>query len=264
MSNNKDNKKASKPSSLYHYTSFKALLKILNEESLKKQMISIRLNNPLQMNDKREVHFFEDYVFCGKIGEEMKQKKERFKKDIGDPYILSFIHHISNKGRLSHEIPMWWMYGDNYKGIRLRFDFKTLNEYCQSDGRLLLQKCQYETDNKMIEIGKKIRKSFVINDNLDELEESYKRVALYKPYDWEYENEWRMLKWCKIEEVKYDDSTGRFYFPIELPLNSLRAVEIGPNADKDYIKGWLNIMKEKLEWKESEGFKINNSNLQIR
>ncbi len=226
-------------------------------------MLSIRLNNPLQMNDKREVHFFEDYVFIRSVGEKMKKIKEDLKKKVGAPYILSFIYHKRINGHFSHEIPMWWMYGNNYKGIRLRFDFQKLNENIQSKG-VLLTECKYETNKNMKEIGKNMRKSFANNYNQDEVKINLKETAVYKSYEWEYENEWRLIRLCKQEEVKYDDNTGRFYYPIELPLYCLNAVKIGPNADKDYIEGCLTLMKEKFGWKDSECFRISKSNLQIR
>lgn len=247
------------PKSLYHYTSFEAVTKILGIEFLKKEQLSFRFSNPLQTNDPREVKFFEDHVFNTKTGKELKDKIDSIKSDIGDPFTLSLIYHKQREDGercLSTEIPMWKMYGDNFKGVRLRFSYKKLSEYCESSGNLSLNKCVYKQKTDMTEHGRTIRNS---KQDLD-LESIYRQSILYKVSDWEYENEYRLIKWCKdLGQRDFVPTTGKIYIPMTLPLSSLEAIEIGPKADQPALEGSLNLLKSKYDL----DIKVSKSKLEI-
>ena len=261
-------KKESEPTSLWHYTSFETLTKILNPNNeclIKKQMLSFRLGNPIQTNDKKEIHFFDDYVYDGKCGNELKQQIDGIREQIGMPFILSLIHHIeTHKGYPSCEIPMWRMYGNQFKGVRLKFDYKKMKDYYKLIDNVNLEKCIYLTVNEIKNKGKEIRYSLKqLNENFD-FENVYKASATYKTYDWVYENEWRIIAWCNnINMIDFNEQTGRLFIPYEIPLDFLNAIEIGPKADYDACKCSLELIKEKIGNIPENHFDIKQSKLKI-
>ena len=256
------------PSSLWHYTSFEILTHILDlkNECLKdRQMLNFHFGNPLQTNDKKEVRFFEEFVYDTKKGKELKLEVERVKTNIGNPFCLSLIHHIEDeKNYPSCEIPMWRMYGNQFSGVRLRFDFKKIkNHYSKLDNYNIFR-CNYLTKTKMAEKGREIRKLFKQSDTCLDIEKIYKDAISYKTYDWVYENEWRIVAWCKDNnKVDFIPQTGRLYITQEIPLDFLETIEIGPKADQEAIEGSLNLIKEKIGDIKENHFNIKKSKLQI-
>ena len=252
-------------SSLCHYTSFEVLTHILNEDTLKTKNMSFWFSNPLQTNDKKEVRFFEEYIFKNKNGKSLQSKIDKLKNNIGNPYTLSLIHHkIEKKSYPPCEIPMWRMYGDNFKGLRLVFKYGKLKQFCQNNGLSLLE-CKYLTKSDMNILAREIRQVMSSSNFLDSsIETLYKEAVCYKTYDWVYEKEWRIVKWTNdIVNIGYRPANGRLYYPIKIPLDLLETIVIGPKADQEAIEGSLNLIKKKLGDMPENHFKIVKSKLQI-
>lgn len=215
----------------------------------------------MQTNDKNEVHFFEEYVYKGAQGAALKKEMREIERTAGNPFVLSLIYHEEiEKTYPSCEIPMWKMYGDNFKGVRLRFNYKRL---LGCEGWDLI-KCHYLTKTKMEEKGQNIRKSFHTQSDEFDIRHVYKEAVCYKTYDWVYENEWRLVVWCNdIRHIKFNQ-VGKLYIPIKIPLSYLETIEIGSKADYEAIEASLLLVKEKLSCKGIEtNFKIKQSKLQI-
>ena len=240
-----------KPSSLWHYTSFETLTHILdtnNECMENRRMLSLHFGNLLQTNDLKEVHFFEEYVYKHKGGEKLKETIETIRPNIGYPFSFSLIHHKEIvKKYPSFEIPMWKMYGKNFCGVRLKFNYKKMKEYCKSFSDIDLKKCQYYSKTQMEDRGKTIRKTYQDEETvIANLESVYKDSVVYKTYDWVYENEWRIVKWVKdINMVDYSRETGRLYIKQEIPLDCLEIIEIGPKADQTAFHNSLDLIQKK-------------------
>jgi len=159
---------------------------------------------------------------------------------------------------------MWKLYGNNFTGVRLRFDFKKMSKYYKDLDYIDLAKCQYYIKSEMEEEGKKIRDSFEKDPSNCDLESLYKQAILYKTYNWEYENEWRIVAWCNdFNQIDFLSTSGRLFIEQELPLDFLEAVEIGPKADQIAIEGSLNLIKKKIGNIPENHFKIEKSKLQI-
>ena len=257
-------KKEIAPSALWHYTSFETLTHLfdMGEDScIYDGLLNFRFGNPLQTNDKNKVHFFEDYVYKGVQGAALKRKMMETEKTVGSPFALSLICHDDvEKTCPLCEIPMWKMYGDNFKGVRLGFNYKRLLE---CDGWNLI-KCHYLTKARMEEKGQNIMMSFLTQSDEFDIQHVYKDVVCYKTYDWVYENEWRLVVWCNdLSRIKFDQ-VGRLFIPIKMPLGCLETIEVGPKADYEAIEASLLLAKEKLSCKGIEtNFKIKQSKLQI-
>lgn len=265
MTKEKTKKKESRPSSLWHYTSFENLTFILNlkdESCAYKGLLNFWFSNPLQTNDKKELNFFKEHIYNGKKGEQIKKEIEFIEGKIGSPFTLSLIRHY-DAHYPSCEIPMWRMYGDNFNGVRLRFNYKELEKYCQNH-ELELAQCIYPTKEEMSSTSRDIRNSYEAED-LNTLETIYKKTVCYKTRDWVYENEWRLVKWCNnIEDIGFRPKDGRLYHEVKIPIDLLETIVIGPKADQDAIEGCLNLIKDKLKNKKiNANFNIEKSKLQI-
>lgn len=248
--------KESKPTALYHYTSFEVLTKLFNEkgELDDKKALHFWFSNPLQTNDKNELHFYNEDLFNGVRGKEIEKEINRMKNEIGTPFTLSLVHQ---KKEISNEIPLWKMYGDNFKGVRLKFNFKEL-QLNFNDRETKLIQCVYLNKTQMNEEIRQIKKT-----QRTELEEMYKKSVIYKTKEWAYENEWRIVLWNKeIDDEGYRND-GRLYLSVKIPLSCLDVIEIGPKADQEAIEGSLNLIKAKLGDIEENKFKIQKSALQI-
>ena len=262
METKKTKQKNSPPSSLWHYTSFEVLTKIIPiDKEERKSNLTFWFSNPLQTNDKKEIRFFEEYVFRNKKGEKLREEVDKIKEKVGRPFTLSLIHHKEDtKSYPSCEIPMWKMYGNNFYGVRLRFDFLQLKKYCDARDDMELKQCIYLTKKAM---GEKSRKLKEVNDK-ESVESIYKESPCYKTCNWEYENEWRLIKWSNdIKAIGFRPNDGRLYLPVTLPLELLETIEIGPKADQEAIEGSLLLIKKKLQDNSDVHFKIKRSKLDI-
>ena len=256
--------KETPPSSLWHYTSFEALTQILDPNKAG-VVLRFHLSNPLQTNDKKEVHFFDNYVYTGKIGKELKLQMDIMTKKIGMPFTLSFIQHKeSKKSYPACEIPMWRMYGNQFKGVRLKFNYTKMSSYYKSQTIGGLVKCNYQTVTEMRKKGQDIRNRFKQSDADFNLEDIYKAAVCYKTYDWEYENEWRLIAWCNdIKKMGFYPQSGKLYIPYEIPLDFLETIEIGPKADYEAYEASLQLIKQKLGNSSDNHFTIKKSKLDI-
>lgn len=235
----------SPPSSLRHYTSFDTLNKIFKIDASKDEELLFWFSNPMQTNDPKEMKFFNDSLYRGSKRDSIKDSLEMVQKKTGHPFTLSLSHHLNVPANYQFcEIPMWDMYGDKFKGVRLRFRFKELKDYCKSCKYIDLVQCKYLTKTEMDEITKSIRHS--INDNQVELEKIYKEAVVYKGCGWLYENEWRLVSWSNNDDMIDSKADGRLYLPVKLPMRLLDAIEIGPKADFSAITGALELIKRKF------------------
>lgn len=260
------------PSAFYHYTSVASLFKILCCKALEKETISIKLSNTMQSNDPKEVHFFKDYVFNDtKSGKKMNSLKSKLDFN-REPFSFSLIHHyegnevklFGRKGYPHCEIPMWSMYGDKFKGVRLRFDAKELKACVEEKINFILHKCAYKTISEVKELGKDIRTQFRTGEIVDEdLISLYKEACFYKPFSWAYECEWRIASFVNRNDgICIDENNGKNYILTYLPLKCLKAIEIGPLADYGQIQSSLSVLQEKPT--QLKNVKIIKSNLQVK
>ncbi len=246
------------PTSLYHYTSFEVLTKLLKENGKQDDVCHLHFwfSNPLQTNDKKEIHFFNEKLFKTKKGKDLEKQINDIKNKVGNPFTLSLVHQRNN---CSNEIPIWKMYGNNFMGVRLKFNFKKLKTFVKSENTYDLIPCEYLNQTQMDSITRNIR-----NSKDEKLKDIYKKAISYKMNEWVYENEWRIVHWENSNsEIGYRTNDGRLYLPVKIPLDCLDVIEIGPKADQEAIEGSLRLIKEKIGNITENHFDIKRSNLQI-
>lgn len=269
------------PSCLYHYTSLEALLSILGGESMKNGNMVFRFCDPLQANDKREINFFEDYVYKkGKSGEKLKESVDKMGISDEKPFILCLIRHYEGNKEKNFgvryyphcEIPMWDMYANKFKGVRIKFKAKQLKDYFNTeqikrtyvDAPIKLAHCEYMTVKEITNKGKELRKSIGENTNKQDIKELYQSSALYKTKSWVYEDEWRAILWIKDDnKIKIDPTRGKLYVELEIPLRCVSAITIGPLANQMDVEYILNTIKKKYSVNMKD-INIESSELFIR
>ena len=262
-----------KPSSLYHYTSFDAIVHILdyNQECLAKRgMMNFRFGNPLKTNDRREICFFENHFFTdSELSKEVRALYEEIKRNSPNPFFLSLIHHKGTKWHPKEEIPMWYMYGDYSKGIRIAFDYALLEDYCIKES-YTFDKCSYYLENEMCQKASELRKTFTKDNRVKweaQLKEIYANMLYYKTKDWDYENEYRIITWGnQPDRIQKNEDSGKIYYQVPIPLDCVREITIGPLADLMVVERSIMLIKEKLQGILSDiaHFEVNCSKLQIR
>ena len=269
--NKTKSKKESRPSSLFHYTSLESLTCIL--PSKESHIINgipfmdFRFSCPCQCNDKMELRFFTESLYReSEVSRQLQKEVEQEGKQIGTPFIFSLIRHkrkeISNCPLT--EIPMWNMYGDNSKGVRLRLNYELLKKYCDKED-ICLFPCIYYTTTQMQQYTATIRSD--MKDNIKEEQrieicaKIFKEAVKYKTINWNYEYEHRRVIWSRDFERIGDNK----YYHIKIPFECLKDVQVGPLANYEDTKEKIELIQNsisKLGIKHS--FDIKPSKILIR
>ena len=255
-------KHSSPPSSLAHYTSVD-VLKIILEGALasEKGEFTMHLSHLAMMNDAKEGAYTLDRYFKDSIKKDTLRRKwedEYFPKHI--PFILSTIR-TTTETRDKGSLPMWKMYGDDFKGALIRFNFGKLKKYCE-DNSLLLASCEYMTTKECSELIKQLNG---VEPNFDELLE---KSSLIKNRCWEYENEWRIVAKRTIDDIKVKNTARGVvqYIELKFPIDLIEEICLGPMNNSVFTKPSLILVKDKLinKFRNKVHFNIKSSNINIR
>ena len=224
-------------------------------------------SDPSQCNDPQEVAFFTNSLYTGSDkSNQLKNEVEAYQKIEGNPFVFCLIRHrraIVQKCPLT-EIPMWNMYGDKNCGIRLKFDYKSLDYHCKNNN-IQLFPCMYLDRNGMQKETQTIREDM---NNLIEIEarnkrcrDLYKQYVRYKTLVWSYESEYRMAVWRK----DYNEIEGKNRVHVKIPLKCLKEIQIGSSADIDISNTKIESLRGKMnQLGISTEFKVNTSKILIR
>lgn len=275
MDNAKHNKR--EPSSLHHYTSIDTLVALFNNVSFtsmeqKKDKngykFIFRATNAFCMNDKMEGKLLANEFFTGSnLKEQFKNEMEYIVKKEGEIYCISFCAS-DRKTCHSGNISMWNMYGNNGSGAILVFNYKKMKDYFTGKDAQLYA-CEYLCTSKLrkrLEERNKQMKNIGKDDLHKALSDFREESFTIKDWNWEYEQEWRIL--TKGFDPKY--TTNKYglasYVEISFPVNCLKTIILGPLVDFDSAK---KILTEKIlslrEVDESiDNINIKQSKLQIR
>ena len=257
-------------SPIYHYTSVAGLFGMLNSIS-SENTITKRATHSLYMNDPMEFSYgakLLDSVIKVIEEELMIDEKERIAGALSMPKILQAqseieghigVPYISSFSYIGDNLPMWRMYADNGKGVIIEFDKSKLLE-CSNDNRKLID-CRYYDSEKDIEKDKEYYQS-----EYERLKNLYRRretpknkhenilifafhiSALLSPMikhtAYEYEQEFRIVSY-KEGNTQYRESNGMIipYVDIDIPIDAIRKIHIGPNADYGLLRNSLRMFQ---------------------
>jgi hypothetical protein len=253
------------PSSLLHYTSLD-VVKILLSNALKenRETLKFHASHLKMMNDLKEGSlilgpFFSD----SNLKKELKVDWEKYISS-HVPFVLSLIRTDPNSVNKGH-IPMWRMYGANGSGAYLRFDYGTLEKYCNKNS-LVLKKCDYSSSydirGKVKKLNENLKKELNANNKEDYFDGLLDISSFTKSIEWKYENEWRILI-QRNQNTVLTKSTSRGiveYTEVELPLMALEEICLGPLTSEDNLRA-TKIMCDKIS---QNTINVKKSNLKLR
>lgn len=265
MENKKKKKKESAPSSLMHYTDIDALSYILNpgvKDAIGIRYMDFRFSHPSQCNDPMEQNFYKNALYTGsEISELLKASVKANEEKTGQPFIFSMIHHKRSVMRQCPltEIPMWNMYANKSDkvGVRLRLDYKELTSFCK-DKNIDIFPCAYLNKEEMRQVTENIRKN-QLNLRVNDYARIYKQEIKFKPIEWNYENEYRMVIWTNDFETVDD----KRYVYVKIPLHILKTIQISPFAEYEENKEKIERVLNSIRMKNNE-IKIEKSKILIR
>ena len=266
---------------LYHYTSLEVLNCLFENYSEKDRCLTFWATNCSYMNDPKEIKEGIELIKLTLdqfLPKELKCKAQSILNSETDslfeyllfgttgvsdiPYSVSF---SKNKDNLN----MWRMYGDNGKGIALGFNRIKLNSL---DTELI--DCTYNDESENYHLKDEITQDFfslyqVLGDSpkclpQDVYEEimTITHILRYLPQVknpcYKYERETRIIK--NWHSPNFRVSNGKLipYTTIQIPIDALQKIIIGPNCDKRNInslkilflsKGLENLCDEIIESK---------------
>lgn len=225
---------------------YKVLMELLKEEErdIDERYRLSNIHNEIKMKgmtDEQVFKYIEDNSFI----------MER------TPYAISFSY-------MPEQIPLWSMYGDNGKGVCLCFDLNEIIELNRKEKHnLLFIPIIYKIDSIQNEY-KKLIKDTIKNElnnyyvSVKEISDKeqiwYKKLSairvmstvlspFFKHFSFEFENEYRLAKYCGSEEnVEYRENKNSNLIPytcIKIPFISLKKITIGPCADYKLDSGLI-------------------------
>lgn len=239
---------------LYHYTSLEVLKCIFENYSTDNPYLTFWATNCAYMNDPKEIseciEIIEiaisgiscpilkeraSFIFSqGNIKEAMLIMSTVAKSELGIPYALSLSRNKDN-------INMWRMYGNGGKGIALGFD---INKLKNTDFELY--DCLYndkDSNDIVNEIRECIELLFVKMGKtpIDISQKDYEFIILLKVFSkiasqiknnvYRYEKETRLITQCASPKFRVYENILIPYTIINIPIESLHSVILGPDCD---------------------------------
>ena len=261
MSNQKNIKNT--PSSVVHYTSLE-VVRIMFDKALTgtEANVTFHLSNHTMMNDYGEGSIILDRFFTdSNFKRSLKKEWEECFLNIR-PFIFS-TSSTDNNTRSKGNISMWKMYGNEFRGAYIRFNFKELKEFCDSNNLELIQ-CDYLTTSDVSKIISQLN-----NGNNTEFTDILKHVCKTKTIEWSYEKEWRIVvkKDVTGREVKIKNTDHGLveYVELDIPIRLIKEICLGPLCNQNDLE-CLDTLKNQLIsiFGNNVNFKIQKSSIKIR
>lgn len=195
-------------------------------------MFVFHASSVFSMNDKAEYRIANEK--CHDVVEDILMEHE-----LGIPFAISFTDSEDN-------IPMWYMYANNGKGVCLKFNFERLKKYFDklisiSKRDVLFSRCEYQIMDKT-ERQKPLDSGREYPD-IEGLRKQMKEAAFIKPLCFRHENEWRLTVWPNwipndkqkmLFKERHDELCP--YIEIPIPVDCLEAIVLSPNAKWQMIE----------------------------
>ena len=269
---------------VYHYTKMETLFAILEGYRHNKEngFLPFRASCIYYMNDPREMtigfdavkKFLPEYEKSTEYNMDLSEvyldadnenqcRKECIERPVDGTIESGMIPYTSSFSTKEDFLPMWKMYGEDFKGVCLKFDLSELTKYLNENSQFGFVSYDGEVDDSYLkEVFFNIYdwearhyKPIGINEKIEELSLLCACISPFvKSSDWAYEQEFRIeiYRFFNLEIDRESLRKHKFnglirkrvepyvYYPI-CP-NALQEIIIGPHAD--YITDEHIIRKE--------------------
>lgn len=218
--------------SLYHYTTLEGFHCMINNNTPNK--LRFHATHIRYLNDMSEYVYYQNLLWVSLQKKSKKITKDEFQEFVSSCELFSdpFVVSLTEQGDY---LPMWHMYSKNATGVVLEFDKEKLTESLGNFERI--GKCHYEetiTDESLLnDYTNAIRKMNICDKNIFNVMDLYKlniknNMVLHKSPDYIYEKEWRIYSRSQIIHTKVSNGQIKPYVEIELPIDCLKSIKIGP------------------------------------
>ena len=250
---------------LVHYTSLSTLdVLVKKSQNTENNYSRLRLSNARQLNDPTE-----GSVFLNQVGFDLDTLLQLDYEPTN--IFLSSMSKSSDENGLSDSLPMWKQYADNATGICLTYDRDYLKSLIKkksdTDGskvefyRVCYTKELESDDNKSIlEQINKIKnklKEIDLKDSLGRILLEFDIVRyLFKGSEYEYEQEYRLIKECNDDEIqieKYGEMKVPRLFTYLSEELKYSKIKLGPKCDDiDFIAPYIKYVDRNIEVTKSQ------------
>ena len=250
---------------LVHYTSLSTLdVLVKKSQNTENNYSRLRLSNARQLNDPTE-----GSVFLNQVGFDLDTLSQLDYEPTN--IFLSSMSKSSDENGLSDSLPMWKQYADNANGICLTYDRDYLKSLIKkksdTDGskvefyRVCYTKELESDDNKAIlEQINKIKnklKEIDLKDSLGRILLEFDIVRyLFKGSEYEYEQEYRLIKECNDDEIqieKYGEMKVPRLFTYLSEELKYSKIKLGPKCDDiDFIAPYIKYVDRNIEVTKSQ------------
>lgn len=225
---------------LYHYTSLQTLTYLQDWRQMYDAYTDTIADTGEKEKDAREnIHLkFSATRFSCLNDSTEYEKVTSFKSCIekkaheiawGGPYVLSL---SKNKDDLS----MWNMYGDQCRGVCLKFKKNDIEEFVNSSKFLYMKECEYKESQSFESAYNEIVNNSgdfdFIQENFTKMTEFAKEAIALKNSCFNNENEWRIVRFCEHFYMRQAKAGIVPCVDIELPMSCMEEIVIGPLASK--------------------------------
>lgn len=265
---------------VYHYTSLEAIFALLHGYHRNGNYLSFRASNIYKVNDPNEMvsgfNVIKDIILKYELQNQVPEEKRlseiyntliyedeckrdylygKGKEEVNHgiiPYVISFSKHRDY-------LPMWSLYGKKGKGVCLKFDLSCLTNNMENclDGFVYYDKRNNSVINEY-DINFLYDLYLRQYSNVDKVPIDRRIFELgticfalspfFKHKDYMYEGEFRIVynrSYTKqlSSRSSFLDAKSRIepFVPINIPIDSLKEIIIGPNADYDVMSHILSI-----------------------
>ena len=250
---------------LVHYTSLSTLdVLVKKSQNTENNYSRLRLSNARQLNDPTE-----GSVFLNQVEFDLDTLLQLDYEPTN--IFLSSMSKSSDENGLSDSLPMWKQYADNATGICLTYDRDYLKSLIKkksdTDGskvefyRVCYTKELESDDNKAIlEQINKIKnklKEIDLKDSLGRILLEFDIVRyLFKGSEYEYEQEYRLIKECNDDEIqieKYGEMEVPRLFTYLSEELKYSKIKLGPKCDDiDFIAPYIKYVDRNIEVTKSQ------------
>lgn len=246
---------------LYHYTSLETLFAIIrninNNEGNESDNVyfTLRGTHSCFLNDLTEGRLLP--LALKKIGVDpmtiwLSEARQ------GYPFVVSL-------SELGNDLNMWRCYANNGNGISIGLDKDILYSAVKYNN-CRLDKCEYVSLEKMIDILNQKKMKHLINsnnsNNILKLDRLISDLLIYKDKSFKTEKEWRIHDFNIESDFLYKDNLIIPYKEFRIPISALKSITLGPkcNYEKN-IYSIRRILKNKIGSKLLNTIVFNNSKI---
>lgn len=276
--------KTNNPNILYHYTTMNSLWNILNDitnrgdEKNPSYYIKLWVTCARYMNDPMEGLFFRKCLYSAFLRYqavcELEDKSGYMQLSFAALNLSRQTFYAFSLSEHADSLSMWRSYGNNGQGVAIGFDTKELSDAISKYDSCNFLKIEYKTEEDFVNTftDKDLQRAYdAIEINEDDsggsidylsyefLHDKYQHI---KNSFYSDEREWRLIFNDMLDvQKKFRERNGLIipFYEIELPIDVIKCLTIGPCADQELSKSSL----DSILYHKARGFRVGEDTIRL-